>query len=467
MKPNELDAVTLEQRVRERVDAIGLALMQEVFERADASEPELLINGELWGNHQRVHATYQTMFGSFEMMRGTYQRSGRGRVAVPMELRLSIAEGRYTPQLARVMTRAVGLMTSEEAEGFLEEVGTAKVSVSTLHRVPRAIAARFEERRMEIEPAVRSNDPVPAEAVTVQVSLDGVMVPQDGEHAKPRGRKTKSPDPPRHEQRYKSKPVSTPASSDGGSGREWHEAGVATLAYYDEEGERLKTTYLGQMPEPLKATLARGMRDELIAAIRERPDLDVVFASDGAPHHWTVLAALEGELKRLRHRGRVLFLVDFFHVAEYLQAGAEAIAGEATPEARLIARGWGDTLRLFDDGAVRVLKSMRYYRRKLEYGPRMKLDKALDYLATQNNANRARFAEAEKRNYPIGTGVTEAAAKTLVSVRMKRAGARYSQHGGQTILLFRSAVLSGRFHLLARRLEATHAANVVIPRKVA
>jgi hypothetical protein len=30
------------------------------------------------------------------------------------------------------------------------------------------------------------------------------------------------------------------------------------------------------------------------------------------------------------------------------------------------------------------------------------------------------------RNYPIGTGITEAAAKTIVGTRMKRAGARFS-----------------------------------------
>ena len=49
---------------------------------------------------------------------------------------------------------------------------------------------------------------------------------------------------------------------------------------------------------------------------------------------------------------------------------------------------------------------------------------------------------------PIGTGVTEAAAKTIVGTRMKRASARFSQHGGQTVLLFRSSILSHRFDAL-------------------
>jgi hypothetical protein len=43
---------------------------------------------------------------------------------------------------------------------------------------------------------------------------------------------------------------------------------------------------------------------------------------------------------------------------------------------------------------------------------------------------------------------------------MRRAGARYSQHGGQTIMLFRTALLSKRFVALSERLEATYAAKV-------
>ena len=70
------------------------------------------------------------------------------------------------------------------------------------------------------------------------------------------------------------------------------------------------------------------------------------------------------------------------------------------------------------------------------------------------------YVDAQARNYPIGTGVTEAAAKTLVTTRMKRAGSRFDQHGGQTILLFRAAVLSERFDLLHEGLLATYQADV-------
>jgi hypothetical protein len=120
--------------------------------------------------------------------RSVYQRSGRGRVAVPLDLRLGIVESRYTPKMARILTRGIAVMTEEEAAAFLEEVGTAKASSSTISRIPRAIAARYETNREVIEVNLRERDVIPDEAVTVQVGLDGVMVPQDGEHARPQDR---------------------------------------------------------------------------------------------------------------------------------------------------------------------------------------------------------------------------------------------------------------------------------------
>ena len=458
----DLDLVEIEREVLEHLKALGRETLKAVFKRADTDAPEVTINGAPYGNRRPGRDTYFSTFGEFEAERSTYQHSGRGRTAVPMELRLGLVEGNYTPKLARVLAQATAHMPNEEAHSFLEEVGVAKVSVSTLHRVVRAMAARYEQERVRIEPAVREADTIPRGAVTVQASLDGVMVPMDGEHARPRGRKSKSPDPPRHEQRYGPSP-SEIEYDDEVNGRAFHEASVGTLAFYDEKGERLKTIYLGQMPEPQKLTLLSRLHSELLAVLQEQPALDIVFASDGAPHHWSALEQIAACVPR-ECTGRRMQLADMFHLAEYLQHAAEAVHGEATPEARELSEHWRTTLKERRDGAWRVLRAMRHQRVKLTYSKRMKLDKAIEHISVHRNAGRLDYATAIKRKYPIGTGVTEAACKTLVTVRMKRAGARFSHHGGQTILLFREAILSGRFHSLARHIESTYAANVLTPK---
>jgi len=457
----KLDTVELEKRVQEMVHEIGRELMTEVFKRADTTTSEVRIDGALWGNQRRSSAPYVTIFGEIRVERSGYQRQGRGRVAVPMELRLGIVEGRYTPRVSRIMSRGVGLMPAEDAEGFLAEVGVATVSVSTLHRIPRNMAARHEQHRSVIEAAVREQDHVPEGAVTMQAALDGVMVPQDGEHARPRGRETDDPSPPRHEARY-GRPTREdfPAASDDRPGRAWHEGSVGTVSFWDARGEHLRTIYIAEMPESRKTTLVARLEQEVHAALEDRPDLNVAFASDGALTHWE---ALEGIEKRLpaAATGHRMFLVDMYHVAGYLGKTASIVEGEGTPQAKTLTAFWRETMKEFDDGAQRVLKMMRY-RRDQQTGAteREAIQDHIDFIANQTENRRTQYAAALSRNYPIGTGVTEAAAKTVVNVRMKRAGSRFSQHGGHTVMLFRSALLSERFHALSEQLEVTYRAEV-------
>jgi len=285
------------------------------------------------------------------------------------------------------------------------------------------------------------------------------MVPQDGEHARPRGRKSEEPDPPRHELRYAAPAVEPPASRDGTNGRSWHEASVGTLAFFDADRNRLHTIYHARMPEPFKATLVRHLQDELMAVVAERPDMNVVFASDGAAPQWSSLRAMADALPA-NFTGHTMDLVDAFHVAEYLQEGAEAISGKATSEARIQSATWRETVKEAG-GPKTVLRSMRAQRAHIQNAAREKeLDAAITYVDRQHKAGRMEYADALERNYPIGTGITEAAAKTVVGTRMKRAGARFSQHGGQSVMLFRTALLSNRFEALHRELGGTYAKHV-------
>lgn len=459
--PDKLDCLKLERELRERLNSVGCDVMREVFERADTKQPQVTINGKEWGNRRDSKGTYTTVFGDIDHVRGIYSQPGGGPVVVPLDLRLGIVERRYTPQTARVLTRATALMTAEEAEGFLGEVGVARVSKSTLHRVPRAIAARYETRRAEIQQELRESDEVPDDAVTVQAALDGVMVPQDGEYAQPRGRPTETPLSPRHETRYGVVGGPGPAANDGVEGRSWHEASVGTVSFWAEDGRHLKTIYMARMPESGKGTLADEVEDELMLALSRRPNLNVCFAADGDPHQWSLLEGIGVRLPETV-TGEVTYLLDFYHAAEYLQLAAGAVEGKDSPGARVLFATWSETLKELEDGSERVLKSMRYHRdRETNAARRADLETAIDFLAKQARNRRLGYAAARAKNQPIGTGVTEAAAKTVVNVRMKRAGARFSQHGGQTVMLFRTALLSERFDRLSETVERSYTGKVL------
>lgn len=462
MRADEVELLEVEAEILERLKAVGAEMIVEAMKRADTDAPEVVINGERWGNRRVQRAPYQSIFGEVEIARSIYQQAGRGRVAVPMELRLGMVEGAYTPKMARILTRGIAVMTEEDASGLLAEVGVATASSSTFSRLPRAMAARYELKRPVIEAAIREQDVIPKGTVTVQAGIDGVMVPQDGEHAKPRGRKSDAPDPPRHEQRYGAVGTGGPAEHDGTLGRSWHEGSVATLGFFDAEGVRLKTVYVARMPEASKATTVATLEKELHAVLRERPDLNVVFASDGAAPQWTALEGIKSRLPK-DFTGHTMDLLDAFHAAEYVQKAADAIAGSGSPAARVLSATWRATIKEQQDGADTVLRSMRGRLQTVESkGRRKELKKAIAYIANQSNLGRMKYHEAQQRHYPIGTGITEAAAKTVVGTRMKRAGARFSEHGGQTVMTFRAALLSARFEALHRQLDADYTNAVQI-----
>jgi hypothetical protein len=93
MKAEDVDLESIERGILEHLKAVGREMLAEAMGRADTVAPEVDIEGKRWGNRRVQKASYQGIFGTMELERSTYQRAGRGRVAVAMDLRLGIVEG--------------------------------------------------------------------------------------------------------------------------------------------------------------------------------------------------------------------------------------------------------------------------------------------------------------------------------------------------------------------------------------
>jgi len=95
----------------------------------------------------------------------------------------------------------------------------------------------------------------------------------------------------------------------------------------------------------------------------------------------------------------------------------------------------------------------------------------VEFLRTQLETahSRALFSDsllALKSNYPIGSGVTEATGKTLVTQRMKCAGMRWNIKGGQGVLTARSLIQSEQFDKGWNVLSKTYIEKITLPENV-
>jgi len=114
------------------------------------------------------------------------------------------------------------------------------------------------------------------------------------------------------------------------------------------------------------------------------------------------------------------------------------------------------------EGVEKVIRTRG--RLRTHYPRRQALQKAMAYF----RAHRCRmlYAAPWARNVPIGSGVVEAASKTLVSQRLKRLGMRWHTAGGQAISTFRVLYQRARFVRAWPLLVETYKPSVTLPRNV-
>ena len=292
------DWESFERELHQHFAAAEAEVMGQELSRLDIDAPVVEIDGIIHRQVVRCEQTYMTCAGEVRIMRSLYStRQGDEHTACPMELRAGLVEGRYSPLAAKQATWVVAHLTPQEGEDLFGLLGGMQLSKSSLDRLPKALSQKWEQGREAFEEALQAQEQVPTEAVTVAISLDGVLAPmKDGQRAqrrkeaKEQGLKTRGP-------------------------TGYQEVGCATLSLYDVEGNRLRTVRLGRMPESKKATLKQMLNKELAAVLEQRPDLQGVKVADGAKDNWRYFGGLVPQ---------GLSVADFYHAAEHLHAALVA-----------------------------------------------------------------------------------------------------------------------------------------------
>jgi hypothetical protein len=418
------DLERFEQELHDHVMAVERDVLADELSRYDVTADEVTVDGIPYRRSLESTETYLSAAGPVTVPRHLYRPAGRSSKSLcPLELRAGIVGGLWTPRAARQGAFVMAHLTPREGAALFAELGGMQPSVSTLDRLPQVLSTRWEAKRAAWDDALRSGETVPEAAAVLAVSLDGVMTPMT----------TPAPE---------AEPE--PAAAASATTRNYREAGCGTVTLYTDEGERLSTVRYGRMPEHKKATLCGQLETECQSILALRPDLKVVKLADGAEENWRFLDVLAlgltaAELARVEQ----VSIVDFYHAAEHLKQACDAIWGAESVQSKAEFARLRTLLKEDDKGVDKVIDRLRYRASRTRGRQRERLEKELTYF--RNQRSRMRYAQYRRDNLPIGSGIVEAACKTLVTQRLKRAGMRWSMEGGQAILTLRGVIQSERW----------------------
>lgn len=430
-KTGARDFYDFEKTLHERLLAAEREILGEVMAASDVDADAIEIAGRVHRRVLRSKQTYMTACGPVEVERWLYKDRAdpTAHALAALDLRLGIIEGFWTTRAAEQASWVVTQMTPQKAEELFERVGNMAPSKSSLDRLPKALGERWEAEREKYEAVLRDAIVVPEGTTTIAVSIDGVLAPIDGGN---------SPTDVRREAAAEGRLSKGPAG--------YREVGCATLAFCDDKGDLISAIRFGRGPEPKKLTLKESLRRDLAHVLAKHPGLRLAKITDAGSDNWAYLATLPAGPE----------ILDFFHASEHLAAAIAAVTGDGTMATRHKFEALRERLLMEDDGVDAVINALTYLRRK---HPRIKrVTQELRYF--RKNRKRMRYAEWKRQGFMIGSGVVEAACKTLVAQRLKLSGMRWGERGAQAILTMRGWDQSDRFDEAWALVAATYHRDV-------
>jgi hypothetical protein len=366
-----------------------------------------------------------TLFGMITLWRTLYQDvHGVESAIFPLEIRLGLEAGLATPALAERVALAAAISTQNTVLASLRDDHGVGWSVATLRAVIADVAAGMEVHRHDaqadrlldwLEQADRSSgDRKPVLAV----GRDGLMLPIRDEAC-------------------------------------YREGATATVSVHDRRGQRLGTVYLGRMPEPGQATLSRQLTDLIEAVLRGRagPLPRLAYITDGGNHQTQYYRRVLKGMSDPLHPGRRLkwhWVIDYYHASEYVYKLSEALFSDSRKGASW-ARKMCHWLKTKPRGIYRVLHwAAALRRRRIVVGAKRKQYRAA-YNYLRKRIRFLDYSQYRRSHLPIGSGVTEAACKTVFTQRMKQSGMTWKTESGQWIVDLRVIHLSGAWSEVYRR----------------
>jgi hypothetical protein len=380
----------MENIIQSGVNEVGVLATKEALLQLDSSGLPIKIGTTKLTSKGKVLKEYQTPYGAVSVDRYVYQTSSGGKTYCPLDDKARIIIS-STPKFAQMISYKYASLSARELSEDLELNHGRAVTRGFIQKVADMVGsiAEASEEIWEYE-TPEQNEPV----ATVALSLDGtcILMKDDG----------------------------------------YREAMTGNVSLYNPAGDRLHTIYIGATPEYGKQKFVDRLQHEVDQIKLKYPDANYIGVADGAKFNWEFL-----------ERNADFNILDFYHATEYLAAASYSFT-----DIEKDRRAWLNEAchRLkHDDGAAKKLltemkqqKNINASKKKITKIVKDQLDKSITYFT--NQLLRMNYSEYVARNFPIGSGVTEAACKTLIKQRLCRSAMQWRDKGAAIVIALRSLV---------------------------
>lgn len=377
-----------EEQIQQALNAAGRALTAQALKRFDTDGTPIEVTGKSWTSKGAEAKSYQTPYGEVAVERHVYQPSTGGKTYCPLEREARIVVV-STPKFAQQISWKFAQGSAGTVQRDLAENHGRSVARSYVQNIAEAVSAVAQAKEEDWRYATPK---LATPVASVAIGLDGtcMLLCEEG----------------------------------------YREAMVGTVSLYDRHSERLHTIYIGASPEYGKATFLARLDQEIRTVQARYPHAVYVGVADGAAENWGFLAQYTDKQ-----------VLDFYHATSYLAYAAQA----AFPRNPAKRQAWLDdhchTLKHKQAAAGRMLKEMEALRNNtLSKAVREKLEAAITYF--RNHKHQMNYAYYQLQALPIGSGVTEAACKTLVKQRLCNSGMKWKDRGARVVLSLRALVLT-------------------------
>jgi hypothetical protein len=405
----------VEMFIRESMHRAGAAALSHLLNQGPPEQRTIPCSCGHTAHYKELRSKpILTVLGPVEYQRPYYVCTACHHAPNPTDAALGVQKEEFSPGVRRMMAVVGSDSPFDLGREQLELLAGLQVSTKSVERQAEKIGdqiMRLEQaeiqRSMQLELPIPLGPPIPI----LYVEIDGTGIPVVKKETQGRTGKMEG------------QPART---------REVKLGCVFTSVGVDKENRPVRddasTVYTGAIETAEK--FARRIYREAVLRGWRRARIKVVLG-DGAIWIWNLAAE--------QFPGAIL-IVDFYHASEHLHKLSRLLY----PADETLRRVWTKSVMdLLDAGEIESLVAV--LRSLVDERPEWAENLETEAQYFEHNADKMRYPKFRAQGLFIGSGVIEAACKTVIGARLKQSGMFWTVEGANQIIALRCCRISGKF----------------------